>query len=167
MVIGIELAVGLPRRKTIPSTMLIYDLNANPLNSNEWAFPLTECFHITSFALSIGTIMLVDLRLLGLAWKNQTSAQLLIDTGLWTLAGLIIVIISGLLIFSSDPIRYIYNTGFQYKILFLVLAIIFNYTIHRKVALSNSSGQLAKLVGGLSLLLWILVPFGGIWISFV
>ena len=147
--------------------MLIYDLNANPLNSNEWAFPLTECFHITSFALSIGTIMLVDLRLLGLAWKNQTSAQLLKDTSLWTFAGLVIVIISGLLIFSSDPIRYLYNGGFQYKMLALLLGIVFNYTIHRKVALSNPSPLAAKLVGAISLILWILVPFGGIWISFV
>ena len=37
--------------------MLIYGLNANPLNSNEWAFPLIECFHITSFALSIGLLI--------------------------------------------------------------------------------------------------------------
>ncbi len=147
--------------------MLIYDLNANPLNANEWAFPLTECFHITSFALSIGTIMLVDLRLLGLAWKKQTAAQILKDTGLWTLAGLIIVITSGLLIFSSDPLRYLYNAGFQGKMLALLLAIIFNYTIHRKVALSNPSPATAKMVGAISLFLWILVPFGGIWISFV
>jgi hypothetical protein len=147
--------------------MLIYDLNANPLNSNEWAFPLTECFHITSSALSIGMIALVDLRLLGLAFKRQTAGQLLKDTGLWTLAGLIIVIISGLLIFSSDPIRYLYNSGYRDKMGLLVLAIIFNYTIHRKVALSNSSGMAAKLVGAISLLLWISIPFGGIWISFV
>jgi hypothetical protein len=147
--------------------MLIYDLNANPLNSNEWAFPLTECFHITSFALSIGTIMLVDLRLLGLAFRHQTAGQLVKDTSLWTLAGLIIVIISGLLIFSSDPIRYIYNSGFQWKMVALVLAIIFNYTIHRKVALSTPSPLAARLVGALSVFLWILVPFGGIWISFV
>ena len=147
--------------------MLIYDLNANPLNANEWAFPLTECFHITSFALSIGTIALVDLRLLGWAFKRQTPGQLVKDTGLWTLAGLIIVIFSGLLIFSSDPIRYIYNSGFQWKIVVLVLAIIYNYTIHRKVALSNSSPGVEKAVGALSLLLWVLVPFGGIWISFV
>jgi hypothetical protein len=147
--------------------MLIYDLNANPLNANEWAFPLTECFHITSFALSIGLITLVDLRLLGLGMKHQTPRQILQDTGIWTLAGLIIVIISGLLIFSSDPIRYLYNFGFQFKITVLVLAIIYNYTIHRKVAMSNPSPMVGKLVGGASLLLWVLVPFGGIWISFV
>ncbi len=147
--------------------MLIYDLNANPLNSNEWAFPLTECFHITSSALSIGMIALVDLRLLGWAFKRQTAGQIQRDTSLWTLAGLIIVIISGLLIFSSDPIRYLYNSGYRDKMTLLILAIIFNYTIHRKVALSNSSGMAAKLVGLISLLLWISIPFGGIWISFV
>jgi hypothetical protein len=147
--------------------MLIYDLNANPLNSNEWAFPLTECFHITSSALSIGMIALVDLRLLGLAFKRQTAGQLVKDTGIWTLAGLIIVIFSGLLIFSSDPIRYINNSGYVDKMILLLLAIVFNYTIHRKVAFSNASGTTAKLVGVISLLLWISVPFGGIWISFV
>jgi hypothetical protein len=119
--------------------MMIYDLNANPLNANEWAFPLTESFHITSFALSIGTIALVDLRLPGLGLKRQTAGQLVRDTGLWTLAGLMIVILSGLLIFSSDPLRYTYNSGFQFKITALLLAIIFNYTIHRRVALSNPS----------------------------
>src|SRR3979411_1939208 len=96
--------------------MLIYDLNANPLNSNEWAFPLTECFHITSFALSIGTIALVDLRLLGLGMKHQTPGQLVKGTSIWTFAGLVIVIISGLLIFSSDPVHYSHNAAFQYKV---------------------------------------------------
>src|SRR4051812_21907837 len=96
--------------------MLIYDLNANPLNSNEWAFPLTECFHITAFALSIGTIAIVDLRLLGVAMKHQTTGQLTRDTGMWTFAGLVIVILSGLLIFSSDPIHYLYNQAFRFKV---------------------------------------------------
>ncbi len=148
--------------------MFIYDLNANPLNSNEWAFPLTECFHITSFALSIGTIMLVDLRLMGLGLMRSKPAQLVKDTGIWTLAGLVIVIFSGLLIFSSDPIRYIYNAGFQWKMIALVVAILYNYTIHRKVAMSDASSEgTKKIVGALSVLLWVLVPFGGIWISFV
>lgn len=146
--------------------MFIYDLNANPLNSNEWAFPLTECFHITSFALSIGTIVLVDLKLLGLAMKRQTSAQLLKDTSLWTLAGLIIVIVSGLLIFSSDPVHYYYNYAFRFKVTMLLAAIIFNYTIHRKVALAGSPGA-GKAVGAVSLLMWISVVYGGLWIAFI
>jgi len=147
--------------------MLIYDLNANPLNSNEWAFPLTECFHITSFALSVGTIALVDLRLLGLGMKHQTAGQLYRDTSLWTLAGFIIVIFSGLLIFSSDPIHYLYNEAFRFKITALVIGLIYNYTIHRKVALSDPSPGLGALVGGVSLVIWILVVFSGLWIAFI
>ncbi len=148
--------------------MLIYDLNANPLNSTEWAFPLTECFHITAFALSIGTIAMVDLRMLGLGMKRQTPGQLTRDTSLWTFAGLVIVILSGLLIFSSDPIHYLYNEAFRFKVTMLLLAILYHYTIRRKVVLSpNGSPGMARLVGGVSLLLWILVVFGGLWIAFV
>jgi hypothetical protein len=151
----------------VKQVMLIYDLNANPLNSNEWAFPLTECFHITSFALSIGTIALVDLRLLGLGMRHQTAGQIVKDTSLWTLAGFIIVIFSGLLIFSSDPIHYLYNQAFRFKVTALAIGIIYNYTIHRKVALSNSSGGTGLLVAGISVLLWISVVFSGLWIAFI
>lgn len=147
--------------------MLIYDLNANPLNSNEWAFPLTECFHITAFALSIGTVMLVDLRLLGLAMMHQKPYQLVKDTGLWTLAGLIIVITSGLLIFSSDPIHYLYNSAFRFKVTVLLLAIIYNYTIHRKVAMSDPSPGAGKTTAVVSILLWVSVVFSGLWIAFI
>lgn len=146
---------------------MIYDLNSNPLNSNEWAFPLTECFHITAFALSIGTIALVDLRLLGLGMRHQTARQLVKDTSLWTLAGLIIVITSGLMIFSSDPIHYLYNQAFRVKITLLLVGIIYNYTIHRKVAMGNPSPAAGVLTGGISVLIWISVVFGGLWIAFV
>ena len=128
--------------------MLIYDLNANPLNSNEWAFPLTECFHIIAFALSIGTIAIVDLRLLGFGMRRQSAAQLTRDTSLWTLAGFIVVIVSGLLIFSSDPIHYLYNEPFVLKITCLLLGIIYNYTIHWKFAVSGASPAIGRLVGG-------------------
>jgi hypothetical protein len=147
--------------------MLIYDINANPLNSVEWAFPLTECFHIVSFALSIGTVAVVDLRLLGLALPRQTASQLARDTSLWTLAGLIVVVFSGLMIFSSNPVSYLRNASFLFKMAALTVAVVYNYTIHRKVALSDPSPALGRLVGGISVLLWVSVVFGGLWIAFV
>lgn len=146
---------------------MIYDLNANPLNNTEWAFPLTECFHITAFALSIGTIMMVDLRLLRLGLMHQTARQLVKDTGLWTLAGLIIVITSGLLIFSSDPIHYLYNQAFRWKVTALLVAIVYNYTVHRKVAMSDFSPGAGVATGAVSVLLWVSIVFAGLWIAFV
>ena len=146
---------------------LAYDVANNPLNTNEWAFPVCEVLHIIGFAIAIGTITMVDLRLLGIGMKKESAADLVKDTAPWTLAGLALVLISGPLIFSSQPAVYLYNSSFRFKLTALALAIIFNYTIHRKVALSKTSGGVAALAGLISLALWVSVVFGGIFIAFV
>ena len=79
-------------------------LAENPLNESPLTFPVLECIHIIGFAFSVGTIALVDLRLLGVTMLRQTSAELLRDTRLWTLAGIVTMILSGLVLFSSDRI---------------------------------------------------------------
>jgi len=146
---------------------LAYDPATNPLNNNEWSFPLTECVHISTFAMSVGTIALVDLRMLGWAFRKETPAQLLKDTSLWTLAGLIIVITSGFIIWTSDPLRYYYNWSFRYKIIALALAILYNYTIHRKVAQSTTTPTAASaLTAVFSLLIWISIVFAGLFYAF-
>ena len=146
--------------------LLQYDPSKNPLNNDEWSFPLTECFHIAMFAMSIGTIALVDFRLLGLTLKRRSPAELLKATSLWTLIGLIVVITTGLIIFSSDPVRYYYNPAMRYKIIALVVAIIYNYTIHRKVVLSNAGPLVNGMTAVASLALWISIVFAGIFYSF-
>jgi len=147
--------------------MLAYDPSTNPLNNNDWAFPLLEIIHILGFAFSIGTIAIVDLRLLGLALPRQSPAQLLRDTAPWTLIGLAVMLMSGPLIFSSDPNMYLYNSAFRFKMGALLTAIVYNYTIHRKIAMADSSSGMGKLVGGVSLLLWISIVFAGLFIAFV
>ena len=89
---------------------LVYDPATNPLNNNEWSFPLLECIHIAGFTLSIGTIAIVDFCLLG--WGTQKPAQLLKETAPWTLFGLV-MLLSGPMIFSSDPNMYLHNYSFQ------------------------------------------------------
>ncbi|HTM15068.1 MAG TPA: DUF6644 family protein [Bryobacteraceae bacterium] len=146
--------------------MLVYDPSTNPLNNNEWSFPLLEIIHIASFAVSVGTIAVVDLRLLGLGMRRQSSAQLLKDTAPWTLIALAIVLMSGPMIFSSDPNLYLNNPGFRFKMDVLLVAIVYNYTVHRRVAQSNPSPVLGAWVGGVSLALWVSVVFGGLFIAF-
>jgi len=145
---------------------LAYDVTQNPLNNNEWSFPLLEIIHIAGFTLSIGTIAIVDMGLLG--WeKRGSAAQLLKETAPWTLWGLVIMLISGPLIFSSDPNMYLGNASFRFKIVALLIAIVYNYTIHRKVILSDASPQVHRVVGLISLALWISVVAGGLFIAFV
>ena len=146
--------------------MLVYDPATNPLNNNEWSFPLAECFHIAAFAMSVGTISILDLRLLGLGMLHQKPSELLKDTAMWTIAGLVITITAGLIIFTTDPLRYYYSDAFRYKMFALVVAIIYNYTIHRKVVQSDHTGFGAKLVAVFSLLLWISIVFAGLFYAF-
>lgn len=143
-----------------------YDPATNPLNNNEWSFPLFECIHIAMFAMSIGTIAIVDFRLLGLALRKRSPAELYKAFSLWTVTGLVVVITTGIVIFTTDPLAYYYNWSFRYKIFALAAAILYNYTIHRKAALGNYSGLAGGLVGGFSLLLWISIVFAGIFYAF-
>ncbi len=89
------------------------------------------------------------------------------DTAPWTLIGLVIIWISGPLIFSSDPVMYLYNASFRFKIGALLIAMLFNYTVHRKVAMSNAEGAGAVLTGIVSIALWVSVVAGGLFIAFV
>lgn len=139
----------------------------NPLNESALTFPVLECFHIVGFALSVGTIALVDFRLLNWGMRRETPAQLASDTFYWTLGGLVLMILSGLMLFSSDPDMYYLNWAFDLKMVFLLLAIVFNYTIHRKAAMSDKPHGSAKLVACVSLGLWTCVIFGGIFIGFL
>jgi hypothetical protein len=144
----------------------------NPLNASPYSFPVLECFHIVGFAISVGPVAIVDFRLLGWGMRRESPAELAKDTFYWTLGGLILMVFSGLLLFSSDPDNYYLNYAFDLKMFFLVLAIIFNYTIHRKTVLSETTtgtigGGRSRLVACVSLGLWALVIFGGIFIGFL
>src|SRR5215469_2928431 len=144
---------------------LVYDVTKNPLNNNEWSFPLLEIIHISAFTLSIGTIAIVDFGLIG--WGKHDATKFWKETSWLTLIGLVIMLISGPLIFSSDPFMYLRNISFQFKMVALLIAIIYNYTIHRKVVLSGASPGVNKAVGIISLGLWISVVTGGLFIAFV
>ena len=143
-----------------------YDPATNPLNNNEWSFPLFECIHIAMFAMSIGTIAMVDFRMLGIALRKRSAAELYKAFSMWTVTGLVIVIATGIVIFTTDPLRYYYNWSFRYKCIALMAAILYNYTIHRQAALRNASGPAGALVAGFSLLLWTSIIFAGIFYAF-
>jgi hypothetical protein len=143
--------------------MLAYDPATNPLNTNEWAFPLTECVHIASMALSVGTIVAVDLKLLGQGIPGRSAGQLARETDLWTLVGFVLVILTGLIIFTTDPVMYLNNDSFQLKMGLLLAGLVFHYTFHRKAALAGR----APVTAVVSLLLWTSVVFSAIFIAFV
>jgi hypothetical protein len=140
---------------------------ANAMNGPEWAFPVVQSLHFMGFALSIGTIAIVDLRLLGLAARKQTAAQLAADLAPWTRAGLAVMLITGFLMFSADAVRYRVNPSFQFKMTCLALALLFHFTLHRWATGARVAPLPAKLAGGVSLALWTAVVGCGRMIAFV
>ncbi|HTC37200.1 MAG TPA: DUF6644 family protein [Bryobacteraceae bacterium] len=139
----------------------------NPLSTSPAAFPILECIHIAGFALSIGMTALVDFRLLGFGLQKQTPAEIARAFDWWMLGGLIVALFSGLLLFSTDPDMYYLNWSFLIKMTCLLLAIAFNYTVHRRALTSRISPAVGRLVACISLALWISVIFGGIFIAVV
>lgn len=142
-------------------------MGENPLNVSPWTFPILEVTHIVSFAIAISTIAIVDFRLLGLMMLRQTPGKLMTDTRLWTIISLSVALFSGLLMYSTDPDKFYLNVSFLFKIACLILAIVFHYTIFRRIALSKEAGASGKVVAVVSLALWVGVVFGGIFIEFV
>src|SRR5579862_4581277 len=138
---------------------------ADLLNNTEWGFAVAECFHIVFFAVAIGTIMLVDLRLLGLAFRGTTPAKLLHDTWVYTLIGLVVTVLAGMALFLSDPRMYYLSPWFRFKATALLLAILYNYTVHYKVASSSLSQGVGIVVGIISVLLWVSVVTGGLFVG--
>jgi hypothetical protein len=137
------------------------------INSHEWVFPAIQSLHFIGFALSIGTIAIVDLRLLGFGMRRQDPAELAADLAPWTRAGIAVMLITGLLMFSTDAVTYHNNPSFQFKMICLMVALLFHFTIHRRAVRPGTSLIATKLVGGISLLLWTGVIAGGRMIAFV
>jgi len=140
---------------------------AKAMIAAEWVFPAVQSLHFIGFALSIGTIAIVDLRLMRLGMRSQSPAELIRVTAPWTLIGIALVTLSGALLVTTDPLSYWYNAAFRWKMASLLTAIIYNYTVHLKVASSEASAVIGMLAGGISIALWISVVFGGIFYAFI
>jgi hypothetical protein len=84
---------------------------------NTWLFPVIESTHVIGLAAFVGTLVLDDLRTLGLRIPDPRHLRV------WTVAGLAVVLLTGVAMFLSDPTRYRHNPAFRIKIPLLVLAL--------------------------------------------
>src|SRR3954452_8105348 len=140
---------------------------ASAMDNYEWSVPWVQSLHFMGFALSIGTIAIVDFRLLGLGMRRQEAAELAAGLKPWTLAGLALMLTTGPVMFSTDAVAYHVNPSFQFKMVCLMVALLFHFTLHRRAVRSDASPIAARLAGAVSLLLWTSVVAGGRFIAFI
>jgi hypothetical protein len=158
-------------------TELLSRLEATPLAvfiaESDWAFPAIESAHVIALALVIGTIAIVDLRLLGVASARRSYTELSAEVLPCTWAAFAVAVITGTLMFTSQPVKYFENTAFRIKILLLLLAgvnmLVFQLVTSRDVARWDRAATTplaGKIAATLSLAFWIAVVFFGRRIGF-
>jgi uncharacterized protein DUF6644 len=138
------------------------------LRQSTWAFPTFDTIHTLGIVLVAGTIMLVDIRLLGLGLRSVPVAELVHRIVPWTLWGFGLMFVTGGLLFSSEAVKMYHSSPFRLKMVLLILAainaLIFHRTIFRDVANWDPSAiapARARLAGLLSLVFWIAIIAAG------
>lgn len=135
--------------------------------------PFVSALHIIAIATVFGTIIVVDLRLLGIPSNRRSFTQLANDLLKWTWIAFAFAVISGVLMFLANATVFYSNTLFQVKMVLLLFAGVNMYLFERftiRGVGAWDSGvpapRFAKAAGALSILLWISIVFVGRWIGY-
>jgi hypothetical protein len=139
------------------------------LRNAKYAIPLIQSLHLFGLTLVLGTTVIFNLRLLGLGFRQLELPS--ISKQLWRVAvgGLLLSIATGILVFIPDPARYAANTAFKTKLVILILAVQFHFTVFRRVIAANPPPirQRVVWVSAVSLTLWFCVGWAGRAIAFL
>lgn len=153
-------------------------INELPLSQatreTEWLFPFLETIHVVAIVFVVGSITRLDLRLLGLVWRNRPVTEVSQEMLPWTWTSFVIATIFGLLLWSSKPIEYFQIAFFDLKMILIVLAginmLLFQFTTFKDVAKWDRDPippAPARIAGGLSMAFWVAVVILGRFIGFV
>jgi hypothetical protein len=137
-----------------------------------WGFPLCESIHVLASTFVVGSILMVDLRLLGLAARNHSVSRIIREVVPWTISAFALSAVTGGCMFMTQSSRYMNNRAFQVKLVLLALAVVNMAVFHRMTVRSIAQWDTAavatptaRFAGGCSLLLWIGVMLSGRWIG--
>jgi hypothetical protein len=140
------------------------------ISGSNWLFPAVEAVHIVALAVLCGAIIMLNLRLFGITLRQKAMAELAEELAPWTFCSLVIIVLTGVMLFSSEAMKAYTNVPFQVKMVFLFAAVIFHYTIYSKITyapepqVSKSWNRIAAVT---SVILWFGVGVGGRAIGFL
>jgi uncharacterized membrane protein len=143
------------------------------LHESLYMYPLIETAHVLAIALFAGTINMVDLRLLGRAFTSTPVSEMTRRMLPWTVAGFVVLVITGLLLFYAIPVRTYHSLWFRLKLLLLVVAALNVWWLHRRVQRDRERWDRdvlpprnARIAAGVSLLVWAGVIVAGRMIAY-
>jgi hypothetical protein len=148
---------------------LQYSAPLHALRESPVFFPIIATIHLMGLALIGGSVLLVDLRLLGWGLQGQPAARVTADAERWLRVGLAVMVSTGILLFMCFATKYYYLTFFWVKMAALVAVVVFTRSVHRRVAMANEadvSPFRRRFVALVSIFLWTTVAVGGRYIGF-
>lgn len=138
------------------------------LHESRYAFLVVLTIHVLTLSVFVGTALMIDLRLLGVTMMRVPASQVIARLVPWSAAGLILMMTSGALLFYAAPLVRYQNVFFRMKMATLVLALLnawlFHRTVYRRIADWDRDAvppRAARLAGGLSLVLWVVIITAG------
>ncbi|HUN25727.1 MAG TPA: DUF6644 family protein [Steroidobacteraceae bacterium] len=133
-----------------------------------WAEPIVETIHVLTLTVFLGFVLLLDLRLLGLALRGRRVSRLFEELNPGLFGGFAVMVVTGLLLFSGDPVSFFSTIFFKLKMIMLILAgvnvLVFNVTLGRTLPewdLAARPPWGAKATGLISLVLWVAIVAAG------
>ncbi len=118
---------------------------------------MVESVHLIGLALFVGTLLLIDMGLLGVAMRRQPVAQVAAALAPWTWSGFALLMLTGPFMFTAQAAKWHDNPLFWIKMLIIIIATVFQLSVRRRIA-SGDPGlrpATAKMIGAISLILWI------------
>lgn len=138
-----------------------------------WWFPLLESIHVVSITLVVGAILMVDLRLLGIAARSYAVTRLSNDLLPWAWGAFIVSVLTGVGMFITRAYAYAENPAFLIKVLLLLLAganmAMFHFFVARKISIwdSDTPPVAARFASAASLILWCGTMLTGRWVGHI
>jgi len=144
------------------------------IRDSEWLFPIIETIHIFGIVILVGSTSVLDLRLLGWAYREKSVSKMAWRFLPWAWVGFVIQLTTGSLLFASEATKMTPNPGFQIKMLLIVVAginaLIFHMVAYQSVGKweNDPVGPVsARAAGLISIILWFGIVAAGRWIAYV
>ena len=143
------------------------------IRESTWTYPIIESIHVLGLCIFAGLLLLWDLRLLGITLRRVAVSEVWARLIPWITTGGAIMVVSGLLLFASDPVRFYGNIFFRLKAIGLVLALLnalaFHLGIERHLVdwdTAPVTPRAAKIPGAVSICLWAAIVVTGRFVAY-
>lgn len=143
------------------------------IQTTDWIIPTVQTVHILCIAVVISAVLLVHLHTLGLAMRSQTSALLAQRFFPWLWCALVLLLASGAILITAEPVRSLPNPMFQIKMALLIAAVALTLLYQRPLRTdpvfwekTRARRTNASAIAILSLLVWVGIVFAGRWIAY-